>query len=396
MRRLPLALTAMLLPCAAPLAVHALQQPTLNTNLADQDALTLALLLADDAPVVDLKDQAQPQERPFRPGTARLYWENDGAFQDPFDGQDRHYSNGFTVVLDHQPEWADDLAAYLPFAQSFAKNHGKPKTGAGYILGQIVYTPEFLATSTPNPADQPYAGYLYTGFFVQRQGQYNGREDVAVLDHFEFNLGIVGPQSYGGDVQTWVHETFSGVDPRGWDSQLENEITAQFFVRRKWRIDTGTIESSLLGDLETQVIPQAGFALGTVHRYADTAVVFRIGQSLPDDFGPGRIDDFQSATGDAYSFDGWSWFVFARVGGRVVQHNLFLDGSTWDDPSPSVDRTPLVGEIQGGFAIGYRPNARHRFDFSWGITYTTDTFEKPPGQGLDSYGTMVFSWVMSF
>ncbi|MEM9345822.1 MAG: lipid A deacylase LpxR family protein [Planctomycetota bacterium] len=333
---------------------------------------------------------------PPRPGTVKIYWENDGTFHDPFDSYDRHYTNGFAVVLEHQPQWADDLAPSMPLSNRFERRHGQAKTGAGYQLAQLIFTPANLSATGPISTDRPYGGYLYGGVFWQREGQYEGRQDLAVLDHFEVNLGIVGEDSLAEDIQDWVHENFTGVDPLGWDNQVGNEVTGQFFFRRKWRKDLGSVESALLGDLEMQVIPQAGFALGTVYRYGEAAVTFRIGQQLPDDFGPGRINDLQSVTGDPYRHTGWSWYAFGRLGGRLVEHDLFLDGSDFESSPVTVDSEPLVGEVQAGLAVSYRPNINHRFDLSWGVTFSTDTFDAPGATGTESYGTFVFSWTKTF
>lgn len=335
------------------------------------------------------------------PGTVKFYWENDGAFHDPFDSYDRHYTNGIAIVFEHQPDWASEALNWMPLSDRFARRHsdaetGEVKTGAGYVLGQLMHTPANLGATGPIPTDQPYGGYLYGGAFWQRQGQYEGRDDLAVLDHFEFNLGIVGDDSLAEDLQDWVHENIAGDALGGWDNQLANEITGQFYFRRKWRKDLGTLESALLGDLEMQAIPQAGLALGTVYRHAEAAVTLRIGQKLPDDFGPGRINDLQSVTGDADQCCGWSWYVYGRVGGRAVQHDMFLDGSDFETSIVSVDSEPLVGELQAGAAVSYRPNVNHRFDLTWGLTFLTDTFDAPGATGTESYGTFVLSWTKSF
>ncbi len=351
---------------------------------ADQDLLTLSEQPADEHAPAD------------RPGTARVYWENDGAFHDPFDSYDRHYTNGFTITLEHQPAWAQSLAPYMPFAELFEQQHGPAQTAAGYVLGQLIFTPRDLAATAPVTTDQPYAGYLYGGVFWQRASQYHSRDDVAVLDHFEVNLGMVGNQALGKDIQQWVHDTFAGVDPRGWNNQLANEVTGQVYYRRKWRIDLGETDSNWLGNLNTQLIPQAGVALGSVYRYAEAAVTFRIGYHLPDDFGPGRINDLQSATGDAYLHTGWSWYAFVRTGGRVIEHDLFLDGSNTHNPSLSVDKEPLVGEVQGGLTLSYRANHNHRVDLTWGLTFMTQTVDAPDATGTESYGTFVLSWVKTF
>ncbi|MEO0475669.1 MAG: lipid A deacylase LpxR family protein [Planctomycetota bacterium] len=331
-----------------------------------------------------------------RTGTVKVYWENDGAFHDPFDSYDRHYTNGFAIVLEHQPQWAEDLAEMMPLAEQFERRHGQAKTGAGYQLTQLIFTPANLSATAPIPTDQPYGGIIYGGVFWQREAQYDGRDDLAVLDHFEFNVGVVGEDSLAEDIQDWVHDNFTGVDPLGWDNQVGNEVSAQFHFRRKWRKDLNPIQSALLGDLEMQLIPQAGFALGTVYRHAEAAVTFRIGQRLPDDFGPGRINDLQSVTGDPTSLNGWSWYAFGRVGGRAVQHDLFLDGSDFETSPVSVDSEPLVGEVQAGLGVSYRSDSRNRFDLTWGVTFLSDTFDAPGATGTESYGTFVLSWTKSF
>ncbi|MGB0767172.1 MAG: lipid A deacylase LpxR family protein [Phycisphaeraceae bacterium] len=351
---------------------------------------------ASPAFAIDGKDDLSESSDDPRPGTLKIYWENDGTFHDPFDSYDRHYTNGFAIVLEHQPDWADDAADWMPLGDRFDRRHGKARTGAGYVLGQLIQTPRNLAATAPIPTDQPYGGYLYAGAFWQRQGQYNRRDDIAVFDHFEINVGVIGEDSLAEDIQDWVHENFTGVDPVGWDNQVGNEVTGQFYFRRKWRIDAGRIDSSLLGDLDLQVIPQAGVALGTVYRYGEAAVTVRLGQHLPDDFGPGRINDLQSVTGDAYRHLGWSWYLYGRVGGRAVEHSIFLDGSDFETSPVTVDSEPLVGEVQAGYAISYRPSVNHRFDLTWGLTFLTDTFDAPGAAGTDSYGTFVLSWTGSF
>lgn len=334
------------------------------------------------------------------PMTLRVYWENDGSFADPTDSYDRGYTNGFVVTADHQPDWAEHLAAYMPFADAFEQRHGDTRTAAGYVLGQLIFTPRSITTVAPIPGDRPYAGYLYGGVYWQRQADFHGRDDAAVLDHFELNLGVVGPSSLAEDIQTWVHDTYDGDTPRGWANQLDDEFAYQFYYRRKWRFDTGEMTLPFLGDVDTQVIPQVGVALGNVYRHAEASVTARFGFNLPDDFGAGRINDLRSATGDpALAHDGWAWFAWGRVGGRYVEHNTFLDGSNTQNPSPSIDKEPFVGEIQAGVAISYH-DGPYTFEFTWGLTLQTDLFDAPAGSNADdvtaSYGTMTFSFTKRF
>lgn len=337
------------------------------------------------------------------PMSLRIYWENDGAQPDPFDGYDRGYTNGIALTLDHQPAWADDLAEHMPFAQAFTEAHGPAQTAAGYVLGQQIFTPRNIETRAPIPGDRPYAGYLYGGVYWQRQAAYRGRDDAAVFDHFELNLGVVGDSSLAEDVQDYVHETFNSRIPRGWDNQLKDEFAYQFYYRRKWRFDSGEFSLPLLGDLETQIIPHVGIALGSVHRYAEAGLTARVGFHLPDDFGSGRINDLKSATAsddDPGALpQGWAWYAWGRVGARYVEHNTFLDGSNTRNPSPSIDKEPFLLEAQIGLALSYH-DGPYSVDLTWGVTFVSNQMDPPTGsnadEGTTSYGTVTLSLTKRF
>ncbi len=172
--------------------------------------------------------------------------------------------------------------------------------------------------------------------------------------------------------------------PRGWDNQLADEFTAQVYLRRKWRTSADDHE---LGNtnIHHQIIPQIDLALGSVYRHVSAGAVWRIGYNLPDDFGPGRLADTASATG-ASDHD-YSFYGFIRATGRVVEHNIFLDGNNYKD-SHGVDTNPLVGELQYGVAATI-PYKTWDFSINYTQTYISEQFD---GQdGSDSYGSAMIS-----
>ena len=160
------------------------------------------------------------------------------------------------------------------------------KTAAGYAIGQNIYTPDHIEISSLIPEIVPYAGWLYAGVYLQRATE-------SVFDHFEIDLGVIGPSSLAEDVQREVHEAFDQIIPRGWDNQLGDEFGIDFMVQRKWKVPLVTTN----GANAVELIPQAGLTLGTVHRHANAGLLLRIGMNLPDDFGPGRIEEPAAATG---------------------------------------------------------------------------------------------------
>jgi len=302
-----------------------------------------------------------------------IYYENDGTFVKPNNRQDRHYTNAIKLSVTHQPQWAKAMARWLPFSP--ASKQEKIKTAGGYAIGQNIYTPDPIESSTLIPSERPWAGWLYGSVYVQRATD-------RVFDQFEINLGVIGPSSLAEDVQREVHDLFNQIEPRGWDYQLSDEFGIDFIYQRKWKIPLLTIQ----GRDSMQLIPQAGFTLGLVHRHVNAGLLMRMGVNLPDDFGPGRIEEPAAATGDPNQGSGGYFFV--RAGGKIVEHNIFLDGNNYHS-SHAVDSESLFGEVQIGVVL-----LLGRFEVDYSQTFQSREFK---GQrDKDSFGSLTLSWRSSF
>lgn len=326
-------------------------------------------LIGNDSVQADELDLTETEAAPNEPFTLTAYWENDGGPLKQNNLTDRHYTNGLAVSLTHQPDWAHNLAPHMPFAEAF----GEAQTGAGYIVGQSMFTPDDIEATAIIEDDRPYAAYLFTSVFWQRAN------DVT-MDHLQFELGVVGPASQAGDLQVAIHELVDEDRPRGWKNQLGDEVTVQFHLRKKWRLNV--LDHQLLRiPLQWQFIPQTGLALGTVHRHVDGGALLRVGGNLPDDFGPGRLADVGAATGTPN--EGWGMYGFVRATGRLVDHNLFLEGNTFRDSAHTVNNERWGGEVQGGVSIQYHHGACH-LEVIYSQTFISEEFA---GQdGSNAYG----------
>jgi len=304
-------------------------------------------------------------ESPF---VLTIYFENDGTFAKPNNNTDRHYTNGVKLTFAHQPQWAADLAAKLPLVPQ--QGGGPLKTAVGYAFGQNIYTPDGIEAVALIPDDRPYAGWLYVGAYLQRATQ-------SEFDHLELNVGLIGPSSLAEDVQRIIHDTFDEPKPRGWDNQLGDELGFNVTYQRKWKIAMWTDDV-----WAAELIPQAGFTLGTINRHANIGVLARVGVALPDDFGPGRIEEPAAATTIERSDTGG--YLFIRLGGKAVEHNTFLEGNNYKS-SHGVNAEPLLGEVQVGVVVRWR-----RVELGYSQTFMSREFK---GQrGTDSFG----AWTLSF
>jgi hypothetical protein len=270
---------------------------------------------------------------------------------DLFYNTDRDYTSGVALVWapkeDSTPDWAVHVAHWLPWF---------PKEGPvrhGYLLGQNMYAPSDITIPDPPLDDRPYAGWLYGTIGL---GIETGRQ----LDQLALTLGVVGPASYAEQTQKFVHKIVDDApQPQGWDTQLRNELGILLTCQRSWR----EFATTTLVGLDFDLTPHIGGALGNIYTYANAGLTLRYGKSLPVDYGPPRI---QPSVPGSVSFeltDKFTWYLFAGFEGRVVAHNIFLDGNTFTD-SRSVDKEPFVGDLQWGFVLTWR-RARLGYTHVW-------------------------------
>ncbi|MBY0568497.1 MAG: lipid A deacylase LpxR family protein [Hyphomonadaceae bacterium] len=293
-------------------------------------------------------------------------------------GADRNYTSGIKIAYvspsEGVPDWLQPAGA---FTRALS---GENPDFWGVAIGQSIFTPEDI-TAVPAPADQhPYAGWLYMQLMVGAETR-NDAGRPLYLDTYELELGIVGPSAMGEEAQRGIHEFLGAPDPQGWDSQLEDEIAFAVSFDRRWRALRGSTD---LGNLEFDLTPNAGVTLGTLRTEARLGVIARVGWRIDNDYGPPRV---RPSLSGVEHFEGGrlSWSLFAGVQGRAVARNLFLDGNTWEDDGPSVDRNPYVADFQTGFSVSAG---------DWRLAYTyvwrTEEFETQPTR--QDFGALALSW----
>ena len=90
---------------------------------------------------------------------------------------------------------------------------------AHWSLTQLMYTPTDIGDSLIIYHDHPYAATL---FMTRGITSYNSALNLAL--HSEMIMGVIGPFSFGKDVQTWAHKTINDIIPEGWNNQIKTDI----------------------------------------------------------------------------------------------------------------------------------------------------------------------------
>lgn len=304
-------------------------------------------------------------------GTLTVALENDlfGA------GTDRHYTHGTEInyVSDtYQPHWLKAMAGGIGLYDD------GDELRFAWSLGQQMYTPTDLERTDLIVDDRPYAGWLYTSFGLTSDTRVNAEQTGAVrtIDRIELIVGVVGPDSGAEQTQREIHKWLDSDEPRGWDNQLDDEVTADLAYQREWIVP--------LVATYVDIVPRVGVMAGTSQRFAGVGATLRVGSGINADSGPPLMRP--TATGSHYfkPDQRFYWYLFAGAHGRYVDHNIFLDGNS-DGESHSVEAEEWVGEVQAGLVMGAG---------NWRLTlteiYRSREFEQQ--QEPDEFGSLAVSY----
>jgi len=323
----------------------ALALATLPASAQAPDAAATGAAARDAATVAPAVVPADPAPRPWYAGIWSFKLEND-----LFGGTDQFYTAGWQFSWgspDYDPprviRWLTDLGLKL-------LPDGTPRWGLAF--GQQIYTPADTLLVPPDPSDRPYAGYLYGAMTVS---SYNARDYGAL----ELQLGVVGPSALGEQVQNNLHDFLNIDRAYGWDYQLKDEPAFNLGYTRLWRYNY-RFNRADPDSLQYGIVPGVTAAIGNVDIYGSAGFMVRFGRNLDADFGPPRIRPSLAGSGYFDPRGQGGWYVFGGVEGRLVAHDIFLDGNTWRN-GPSVDKKNAVADFTLGAA----------YILPWGrLTYT--------------------------
>lgn len=335
--------------------------------------------------VIVFMGQETPAQRIDDPrfNTITIYWENDALAN-----TDRDYTNGikltwstpyqFDETQTRLPRWSYPIMNRLPYVKDTSRQRS-----VSLSVGQNIYTPEDIEEPNLIEDDRPYAGILYLAF-----GFHSKKERRK--DSWEFDIGMVGPNSYAEQTQNRIHNLIGSPRAQGWDHQLEDELSLEAIYETQWRL----LEARSEGRFGYDLISHVGARLGNVQFYTNGGAEFRIGWNLAPNFGtcpirPGCETD--SAANDR--MDGAFFYqtkrglhFFLATDGRLVFRDIFLDGNTFHD-SHRVDKKNFVADLMGGIGIVYG-----RVKASYAYVYRTKQFETQDDPQIFGAFTLSYSF----
>ncbi|HEV2853823.1 MAG TPA: lipid A-modifier LpxR family protein [Thermoanaerobaculia bacterium] len=313
---------------------------------------------------------------PGEPASWTFYVENDS-----FLSTDRYYTNGIRLTQSygadglphwaHTTRWMEHLVKRLPRPCAPGWNDGSCSDyEAAWTFGQNLYTPDDIRTSRLIRGQRPYGAWLYYGNVLTVS---KGNEQQSL----EIDVGAVGGSwAFGEDVQRGWHSFLRSAgnsdlppDPKGWGNQIKNQPGLQLIYQDRWRLKDFSTES---GVRYFDLVPAVSVGLGTVNVQGSVGAMARLGYNLHNEFPeiippappPAAPPALAQASGrrpapflrpaPAPPGRRWEAYLFARADQRYVAYSAFLDGNLRIfGRSPSVEKDPLVTDLQAGAVLGY-------------------------------------------
>jgi lipid A 3-O-deacylase len=172
-------------------------------------------------------------------------------------GQDRYYTNGLFISF---------RRAQKPNVQPDSNNFNKKIIE--FSFGQSLYNAQTGAVPNINFVDRPFAAYLYGAVALQ----YLSAKEIS--SKFKVEIGTIGPNAYGFEIQDLIHQTFGFYELNGWQYQVNNELGLKLEADMLFK----TYQS---GNKKTDISIPVKATLGNIFTGLSTGVLLRMGNLNP-------------------------------------------------------------------------------------------------------------------
>ena len=230
----------------------------------------------------------------------RIHYDND-----LFTGTDYYYTQGYAIEVVNPALRKNPLTHLLLKAKNSQARYGLTFEHTGF-------TPTSIRSNTIRVGDRPFAACLLLKSFSMSTDTVR-----RVRVSSELSMGMIGPVALGSEIQTALHRLTNGVEPRGWQYQIQNDaiLNYTFSYEKQLYAYQNALSVSALGQVQA----------GTFSDRVQTGVVVMAGR-------------FNSPFGSAQNRRRLplQLYVYAQPVVSLVGYDATLQGGLFNRSSPYV------------------------------------------------------------
>lgn len=246
---------------------------------------------------------------------------------------DKYYTNGFEFfyryLIDH-------------------KNEKVNKKIIEFRLGQYIYNPQTIRAGDILKNDRPFAGYLFGEAGLNTF--YNNQSVLKINGQ----IGYVGPNAFGEEVQRGFHDVFGYRNVYGWQYQIKNAFAIQanvFYSVKLFPKKESQIDAQFQGEASVGTIFNS-VTVGPVFRFSLKRLLPVYNSNLYD--GSLRADKNYKEESEFY------FYASPKV--NYQAYDATIQGSMFNDNSPvTFPLEPFRFNAEAG--LKYRKN-------HWNLSYS--------------------------
>ncbi len=260
---------------------------------------------------------------------------------DYFSGTDDNYTQGYSLEL---------VAPFLeknPVNFLFIKPANSEKK-FGVAIEHIGFTPPNIGSPEIQFGERPFAAAIMFKSFAITTDTLQHSRLVSSL-----NLGLIGPDAFGKEMQVGIHKITGNTIPEGWRNQIKNDLVLNYEVSYEKQL----FRAQDLFSLQTTGTLRAGTLYTNASIGLNTTV--------------GHINSAFSVKNDKKKF---LFYGYSQVLGNAVGYDATLQGGLFNNKSPYTISSGEITRFTGQFNYGLVLQTKTLY-FEYSRTVLTREFE---------------------
>ena len=247
-----------------------------------------------------------------------------------------------------------------------------------FQIGHEIYTPFKPTTSSILGHDRPFAAYLYGSFGVIRAYQNN------TILKSNVQLGVVGPDAYGEELQDFIHDIYNFKEAVGWKYQINNTLAVNIDLEYAKALNKTELKYT-----DINFISKIRF--GTIFNELTAGFMGRIGFKKLQKLDNSIVYNTHLNSEKSKNVRGIESFIYYEPSITYVLYDATIEGSLFNDKSP-VTFNPKA--IRLDLEIGYLFTSR-KWVFGYVYHIHSDKLNNLRGDGGNDYGRLRFSYLFN-